>query len=123
MRRITWHLRNASGRVWLTAWGILRGIEANIKNINGEIDCSGKMFISLDLIIAGFVSDAAVKKPIPRRDDRDHRQRQSAYNWSPGSQSIQWRLARRKQAAAGHHVAAGNQRSASFLHSRKKGSE
>ncbi|VDZ79568.1 Putative hydrolase YcdX [Salmonella bongori] len=34
--------------------GILRGIEANIKNIAGEIDCSGKMFDSLDLIIAGF---------------------------------------------------------------------
>ncbi len=34
--------------------GILRGIEANIKNTQGEIDCTGPMLNSLDLIIAGF---------------------------------------------------------------------
>lgn len=34
--------------------GILRGIEANIKNITGEIDCSDRMFSQLDLVIAGF---------------------------------------------------------------------
>lgn len=34
--------------------GVLRGIEANIKNQQGEIDCSGPMLGSLDLIIAGF---------------------------------------------------------------------
>lgn len=50
-----WHFINM--RIWprlVDGVGILRGIEANIKNINGEIDCSGKMFDSLDLIIAGF---------------------------------------------------------------------
>lgn len=34
--------------------GILCGIEVNIKNVDGEIDCSGKMFDLLDLIIVGF---------------------------------------------------------------------
>ena len=34
--------------------GILRGIEANIKNTLGEIDCTGPMLTSLDLFIAGF---------------------------------------------------------------------
>ena len=50
-----WHFINM--RIWprvVDGVGILRGIEANIKNVDGEIDCSGKMFDSLDLIIAGF---------------------------------------------------------------------
>ena len=50
-----WHFINM--RIWprvVDGVGILRGIEANIKNVDGEIDCSGKMFESLDLIIAGF---------------------------------------------------------------------
>lgn len=50
-----WHFINM--RIWprvVNGVGILRGIEANIKNIEGEIDCSGPMFDSLDLIIAGF---------------------------------------------------------------------
>ncbi|AID78130.1 hypothetical protein ECOLIN_05850 [Escherichia coli Nissle 1917] len=48
-----WHFINM--RIWprvVDGVGILRGIEANIKNVDGEIDC--KMFDSLDLIIAGF---------------------------------------------------------------------
>ncbi len=66
-----WHFINM--RIWprlVDGVGILRGIEANIKNINGEIDCSGKMFDSLDLIIAGFhepVLRRMIKKPILRR--------------------------------------------------------
>ena len=50
-----WHFINM--RIWprvVDGVGILRGIEANIKNIEGEIDCSGPMLTSLDLIIAGF---------------------------------------------------------------------
>ncbi|XWJ89192.1 phosphatase [Phytobacter ursingii] len=50
-----WHFINM--RIWprvVDGVGILRGIEANIKNIDGEIDCSGPMLTSLDLIIAGF---------------------------------------------------------------------
>lgn len=34
--------------------GILRGIEANICNIRGDIDCNERMLQQLDLIIAGF---------------------------------------------------------------------
>ncbi|MFP1731696.1 phosphatase [Lonsdalea quercina] len=50
-----WHFINM--RVWprmVDGIGILRGIEANIKNLNGDIDCTGPMLESLDLIIAGF---------------------------------------------------------------------
>ena len=50
-----WHFINM--RIWprvVDGVGILRGIEANIKNIEGEIDCTGPMLTSLDLIIAGF---------------------------------------------------------------------
>jgi len=34
--------------------GVLRGIEANIKNRQGEIDCSDEMYQQLDIVIAGF---------------------------------------------------------------------
>lgn len=34
--------------------GILRGIEANIRNVAGEIDCNDKMWAVLDLIQAGL---------------------------------------------------------------------
>jgi len=50
-----WHFINM--RIWprlVDGVGILRGIEANIKNTDGEIDCTGPMLTSLDLIIAGF---------------------------------------------------------------------
>lgn len=50
-----WHFVNM--RIWpriVEDVGILRGIEANIKNIAGEIDCTGPMLTSLDFIIAGF---------------------------------------------------------------------
>jgi len=50
-----WHFINMS--IWprlVDGVGILRGIEANIKNTDGEIDCTGPMLDSLDLIIAGF---------------------------------------------------------------------
>ena len=34
--------------------GILRGIEANIKNVFGDIDCSERMRDGLDIVLAGF---------------------------------------------------------------------
>lgn len=34
--------------------GILRGIEANIKNIDGEIDFFGDYLKQLDIVLAGF---------------------------------------------------------------------
>ncbi len=50
-----WHFMNM--RVWprlVEGIGILRGIEANIKNQAGDIDCTGPMLDAIDLIIAGF---------------------------------------------------------------------
>lgn len=50
-----WHFMNMG--VWprvVSGVGILRGIEANIKNLAGEIDCTGPMLDEVDLIIAGF---------------------------------------------------------------------
>lgn len=50
-----WHFVNM--RIWprvVDGVGILRGIEANIKSTQGEIDCTGPMLTSLDLILAGF---------------------------------------------------------------------
>ena len=50
-----WHFVNM--HVWprvVDGVGILRGIEANIKNIQGEIDCTGRMLETMDLVIAGF---------------------------------------------------------------------
>ncbi|MCH5049870.1 phosphatase [Pectobacterium aquaticum] len=50
-----WHFMNM--RVWprlVDGVGILRGIEANIKNIEGDIDCTGPMLGQVDVIIAGF---------------------------------------------------------------------
>jgi len=50
-----WHFMNM--RTWprlVDGIGILRGIEANIKNSNGDIDCTGPMLGEMDLIIAGF---------------------------------------------------------------------
>ncbi|MGU0055392.1 PHP domain-containing protein [Enterobacter hormaechei] len=44
-----WHFVNM--RIWprlVDGIGILRGIEANIKNTDGEIDCTGPMLTSLD---------------------------------------------------------------------------
>lgn len=50
-----WHFVNM--KVWprvIDGVGVLRGIEANIKNVEGEIDCSGPMLDSIDIIVAGF---------------------------------------------------------------------
>ncbi len=55
----------ASGPALVDGVGILRGIESNIKNIEGEIDCSGPMLTSLNLIIAGF------HEPVFPPQDRD----------------------------------------------------
>ncbi len=34
--------------------GILRGIEANIQNVFGEIDCNERMHAGLDIVLAGL---------------------------------------------------------------------
>lgn len=61
-----WHFMNM--RVWprvVDDIAILRGIESNIKNIQGEIDCTGRMLEEMDLIIAGF------HEPVFAPRDRD----------------------------------------------------
>ncbi|MFB6421999.1 MAG: phosphatase [Candidatus Malihini olakiniferum] len=50
-----WHFMNMC--VWprmVDGVGILRGIESNIKNRQGEIDCTKIMIKQMDLVIAGF---------------------------------------------------------------------
>lgn len=50
-----WHFGNM--KIWpriIEGVGVLRGIEANIRNIQGETDCMEKMRPYLDLILAGF---------------------------------------------------------------------
>lgn len=50
-----WHFINM--KIWpriIDGVGVLRGIEANIKNTQGEIDCTGPMLDVMDLIVAGF---------------------------------------------------------------------
>ncbi|UDG81487.1 putative phosphatase YcdX [Candidatus Profftia lariciata] len=50
-----WHFMNM--RLWprvVDGIAILRGIESNIKNIKGEIDCNDRMLHEMDLIIAGL---------------------------------------------------------------------
>lgn len=120
-----WHFINM--RIWprvVDGVGILRGIEANIKNVDGEIDCSGKMFDSLDLIIAGF------HEPVfAPHDKATNTQAMIATIASgnvhiishPGNPKYEIDVKAVAEAAAKHQVALESNNS-SFLHSRK-GSE
>lgn len=50
-----WHFANL--RVFpriVDGVGIIRGIEANIKNVQGEIDCTPRMLDALDFVVAGL---------------------------------------------------------------------
>ncbi|TNH03030.1 phosphatase [Testudinibacter sp. TR-2022] len=50
-----WHFSNlAILPRFIDGVGILRGIEANILNVDGETDCNDRMRRSLDLVLAGF---------------------------------------------------------------------
>jgi putative hydrolase len=66
-----WHFVNM--RIWprlVDGIGILRGIEANIKNTDGEIDCTGPMLTSLILsspVSMSRFSRLRIKRPTPRR--------------------------------------------------------
>ncbi|MTH46589.1 phosphatase [Intestinirhabdus alba] len=120
-----WHFINM--RIWprmVDGIGILRGIEANIKNSDGEIDCTGPMFASLDLIIAGF------HEPVfPPQDAVTHTRAMLATIASgrvhiishPGNPKYPLDITAVARAAASHGVALEINNS-SFLHSRK-GSE
>lgn len=120
-----WHFVNM--RIWprlVDGVGILRGIEANIKNIAGEIDCTGPMLPALDLIIAGF------HEPVFAPQDRaTHTEAMIATMASgnvhiishPGNPKYPVDIPAIAAAAAKYNVALEINNS-SFLHSRK-GSE
>lgn len=120
-----WHFINM--RIWprlVNGVGILRGIEANIKNIDGDIDCDERMLGSLDLIIAGFHEPA-----YGPTDRQTHTQAMIAAMASglvhiishPGNPKYPVDIPAIAEAAAKYHVALEINNS-SFTHSRK-GSE
>ncbi|SES81065.1 phosphatase [Thorsellia anophelis] len=50
-----WHFINRC--IWpriMDGVGVLRGIEANIKNRQGDIDCTGRLLDSVDIVLAGL---------------------------------------------------------------------
>ena len=109
-----WHFINM--RIWprvVDGVGILRGIEANIKNVDGEIDCSGKMFDSLDLIIAGF------HEPVFAPHDKATNTQAMIATIASGNVHI---ISKAVAEAAAKHQVALEINNSSFLHSRK-GSE
>ena len=120
-----WHFINM--RIWprvVDGVGILRGIEANIKNTAGEIDCTGPMLDSLDLIVAGF------HEPVfPPQDQATHTEAMIATMASgnvhiishPGNPKFPVDIPAIAAAAAKYDVALEINNS-SFIHSRK-GSE
>ncbi|PWC20623.1 phosphatase [Brenneria roseae subsp. roseae] len=120
-----WHFMNM--RVWprlVDGVGILRGIEANIKNIQGEIDCTGPMVDQIDLIIAGF------HEPVfPPQDKATHTEAMIATMANgdahiishPGNPKFPVDIRAIAEAAAKYDVALELNNS-SFMHSRK-GSE
>ncbi|MFJ5389692.1 phosphatase [Pectobacterium sp. CHL-2024] len=120
-----WHFMNM--RVWprlVDGVGILRGIEANIKNIEGDIDCTGPMLDQVDVIIAGF------HEPVfPPQDKDTHTTamiatmaRGDAHIIShPGNPKFPVNIRAIAEAAAKYNVALELNNS-SFIHSRQ-GSE
>ncbi|WP_075181619.1 phosphatase [Pantoea sp. 1.19] len=120
-----WHFVNM--RVWprmIDGVGILRGIEANIKNLAGEIDCSGPMMDAMDIVVAGF------HEPVfPPQDSDTHTAAMIAAMASgqvhiishPGNPRYPVDIPAIAAAAARHNVALELNNS-SFTHSRK-GSE
>ena len=120
-----WHFVNMRiGPRLVEGIGIRRGIEANIKNTDGEIDCTGPMLTSLDLILAGF------HEPVfPPQDKETNTAAMIATIASgnvhiishPGNPKYPIDIQAVAQAAAKHRVALEINNS-SFVHSRK-GSE
>ncbi|WJY13317.1 phosphatase [Pectobacteriaceae bacterium CE90] len=120
-----WHFINM--RVWprmVDGVGILRGIESNIKNLAGDIDCTGPMLECMDVVIAGF------HEPVfPPRDEATHTEAMIAAMAQgdvhiishPGNPKFPINIRAVAQAAAKYHVALELNNS-SFTHSRK-GSE
>lgn len=117
-----WHFVNM--RVWprvVDGVGILRGIEANIKNPAGGIDCTGPMLDALDIILAGF------HEPVfPPQDKNTNTEAMIATIASgnvhiithPGNPNYPIDIPAIAAAAAKHRVAL-EMNNSSFTHSRK----
>lgn len=120
-----WHFLNM--RVWprlVEGVGILRGIEANIKNVQGEIDCTGPMLTAVDVVIAGF------HEPVFAPQDRETHTKAMIAAMAggevhiishPGNPNYPVDIPAIAEAAA-HYEVALELNNSSFLHSRK-GSE
>ncbi|QCR35939.1 phosphatase [Nissabacter sp. SGAir0207] len=120
-----WHFMNM--RVWprlVEGVGILRGIEANIKNVQGEIDCTGPMLTAVDVVIAGF------HEPVFAPQDRETHTKAMIAAMAggevhiishPGNPNYPVDIPAIAEAAA-HYEVALELNNSSFLHSRK-GSE
>lgn len=117
-----WHFMNM--RVWprlVDGIGILRGIESNIKNRQGDIDCTGIMLEQMDLVIAGFHEPV-----LPPQDLVTHTEALIATMASgnvhiishPGNPKYPIDIAAVAQAAA-HYDVALELNNSSFMHSRK----
>lgn len=120
-----WHFVNM--RIWprvVDGVGILRGIEANIKNTDGEIDCTGPMLTALDLIIAGFHEPVFAPQDLATNTEAMIATMASGQVHiisHPGNPKYPVDIKAIAEAAATHQVALEINNS-SFLHSRK-GSE
>lgn len=120
-----WHFMNM--RVWprlVEGVGILRGIEANIKNVRGEIDCTGPMLTAVDVVIAGF------HEPVFAPQDRETHTKAMIAAMAggevhiishPGNPNYPVDIPAIAEAAA-HYEVALELNNSSFIHSRK-GSE
>lgn len=100
--------------------GILYGIEANIKNLQGETDCDEQMDKQLDLIIAGF--HEPVLQPMSREENTQAMIATIASGKvhiisHPGNPRYPIDITAVAQAAAKHNVALEINNS-SFIHSR-----
>lgn len=120
-----WHFVNM--RVWpriVDGIGILRGIEANIKNVQGDIDCTGYMHDEMDLIIAGFHEPVFAPADIDTNTEamvNTIKSGQVHIISHPGNPKFPIDIEAVTRTAAQHHVALELNNS-SFTHSRK-GSE
>ncbi|MGG2142534.1 phosphatase [Symbiopectobacterium sp. RP] len=117
-----WHFMNM--RVWprlVDGVAILRGIESNIKNRQGDIDCTGIMLEQMDVVIAGFHEPV-----LPLQDLVTHTEALIATMASgnvhiishPGNPKYPIDIAAVAQTAA-HYDVALELNNSSFMHSRK----
>jgi len=121
-----WHFVNSAiiPRI-VDGVGILRGIEANIKNTSGDIDCNDKMMNSLDIVLAGFHEQVFRPNTIENNTlamVNAIKQGKAQVITHPGNPKFPIDIQEVVSAAAKHNVAL-EINNASFLHSRKGSKE